>query len=76
MLTLIDVNFPSSIDLIHDTCYLCTRKDFDFSNGVWLNSEKKNILQIDFEVKKILQGNTRHSMALYVREKKILSPEV
>lgn len=54
MLTLIDVNFPSSIDLIHDTCYLCTRKDFDFSNGVWLNSEKKNILQIDFEVKKNL----------------------
>ena len=37
---------------------------------------RKNILQIDFEVKKILQGNTRHSMALYVREKKILSPEV
>ena len=52
MLTLIDVNFPSSIDLIHDTCYLCTRKDFDFSNGVWLNSEKKYILQIDFEGKK------------------------
>ena len=48
---------------------------FDFWGRVWVISEK-NILQIDFEVKKILQGNTRHSMALYVREKKILSPEV
>ena len=36
---------------------------------------RKHILQTDFERKKILQGNSSHTMALYVREK-ILSPEV
>ena len=36
---------------------------------------RKNILQTVFERKKILQGNTCHTMALYVRGK-ILSPKV
>ena len=30
---------------------------------------KKNILKSDFEHKKVLQGNTCHTIALYVREK-------
>ena len=43
MISLIDVKFPSSIDLIHDTRHLCTRlrcRPFDVSKGVWVNSEK------------------------------------
>ena len=39
--------------------------------------EKKNILKSDFEHKKVLQGNTCHKIALYVREKhSITVPEV
>ena len=30
---------------------------------------RKNILKSDFEHKKVLQGNTYHTIALYVREK-------
>ena len=32
---------------------------------------RKNILQTDFERKEILQGNARHTMALYIREKQL-----
>ena len=35
---------------------------------VWVISEK-NILKSDFEHKKVLQGNTCYTIALYVREK-------
>ena len=46
--------------------------------GIWLLRgggwwkrwfQKKSILKSDFEHKKVLQGNTYHTIALYVREK-------
>ena len=34
---------------------------------------EKNVLKSDFEHKKVLQGNTCHTIALYVREKRSIT---
>ena len=39
-------------------------------------SEKKNVVQTEFERKKILQGNTRDTMALYVRGKNSITRDL
>ena len=44
-------------------------RPFHFLGGVGKKKKEKNILKSDFEHKKVLQGNTCNTMALYVREK-------